>query len=178
MTDKRGRIWTVGHSNRSEEEFLSLLTTAGIEQIVDVRRFPGSRRWPHFGEEALRKSLCREGIAYAHLPDLGGRRGRPAEGSVNTGWRTAQFAAYADYMATEEFQRGLDALIDSGSRNRTAMMCSEAVPWRCHRRLIADALIVRGWEVLDIMARGRASGRTLTEFAQVRDGLLIYPEIE
>ena len=175
MVDAVKRIWTVGHSNRPEAEFLALLAHAEIEQIADVRRFPGSRRWPHFSAEALRASLAEQGIAYVHLPALGGRRGTPAEGSPNTGWRVASFGAYADYMASEPFGQGLEILERLASERRTAMMCSEAVPWRCHRRLIADALLVRGWEVLDILSKGRVEPRSLTEFACVRDGVLTYP---
>lgn len=170
------RVWTVGHSNRSLEAFLELLSNTGIEQIADVRRFPGSRRHPHFNEGALRETLASREITYVHLPALGGRRGVPAESSPNTAWRVASFAAYADYMATEPFAQGLATLEDLATERRTAMMCSEALPWRCHRRLIADALILRGWEVLDIMGPGNVEQRTLTEFARVQDGMLVYPE--
>lgn len=169
------RVWTVGHSNRPLEDFLMLLEQARIEQVADVRRFPGSRRWPHFSGDALRTSLAERGVGYVHLAELGGRRGTPAEGSPNTGWRVPSFAAYADYMATEPFERGRRALERLATEHRTAMMCSEAVPWRCHRRLIADALLVRGWEVLDILGKGRTEPRALTEFARVRDGELTYP---
>lgn len=169
------RIWTVGHSNRSAEDFLALLEAAGIEQVADVRRFPASRRQPHVAAEALRASLGEAGIAYVHLPALGGRRGTPAEGSPNTGWRVASFAAYADHMATEAFHEGLETLEGLASERRTAMMCSEAVPWRCHRRLIADALLVRGWEVLDILGPGRAEPHALTPFARLEGGALTYP---
>ncbi|MEP0546920.1 MAG: DUF488 domain-containing protein [Rhodothermales bacterium] len=170
------QIWTVGHSNREPEDFLHLLVGAGVEQIADVRRFPGSRRQPHFGEDALRASLAGRTIAYAHFPALGGRRGTPAEDSPNTGWRVASFGAYADYMATEAFREGLERLEGFATERRTAMMCSEAVPWRCHRRLVADALLVRGWEALDIIAPGRAQPHTLTDFACVHDGALTYPD--
>ena len=169
------RIWTVGHSNREPEAFLDLLAGAGIEQIADVRRFPGSRRQPHFAGDALAEALAGRGIGYAHLPALGGRRGSPDEGSPNTGWRVASFAAYADYMATEAFREGLERLEEIAARRRTAMMCSEAVPWRCHRRLVADALVVRGWEVLDVMAPGRTAPHALTGFARLCDGALTYP---
>ncbi len=169
------RIWTVGHSNREPEDFLDLLVGAGIVQIADVRRFPGSRRQPHFGADALQASLAERGIAYAHLPALGGRRGTPAEGSPNTGWRVASFAAYADYMATEAFREGVERVEALAAERRTAMMCSEAVPWRCHRRLIADTLLVRGWKVLDVIGPGRVDPHALTDFACVRDGALIYP---
>jgi uncharacterized protein (DUF488 family) len=169
------RIWTVGHSNREPEAFLDLLEEAGIEQLADIRRFPGSRRQPHFSGDALRDALGARGIAYEHLPDLGGRRGTPAPDSPNTGWRVASFGAYADHMATGAFERGLARLEAIAAERRTAMMCSEAVPWRCHRRLVADALVVRGWEVLDVMAPGRATPHALTDFACVHDGALTYP---
>lgn len=169
------RIWTVGHSNRSLDRFLELLGDADIEQIADVRRFPGSRRHPHFSADALREALAGRQIAYVHLPMLGGRRGTPAEDSPNTAWHVNSFAAYADYMATEMFAQGLASLEDLATERLTAMMCSEAVPWRCHRRLIADALIVRGWTVLDILGPGRVEQRPLTPFARVQNGTLIYP---
>lgn len=169
------RIWTVGHSNRDPSDFLGLLDGAGVEQIADVRRFPGSRRQPHFGADALREALAERGIAYVHLPALGGRRGAPADDSPNTGWRVASFGAYADHMATEAFRGGLEQLERAALERRTAMMCSEAVPWRCHRRLVADALVVRGWEVLDVVAPGRVAPHALTDFARVCDGALTYP---
>lgn len=170
------RIWTVGHSNRDLDDFLDLLAGAGVEQIADVRRFPGSRRQPHFGGDALRALLAERGVGYVHVPDLGGRRGTPAPDSPNTGWRVASFGAYADHMATEAFEEGMAQLEAAALERRTAMMCSEAVPWRCHRRLVADALLVRGWEVLDIMAPGRVTPHALTDFARVCDGALTYPQ--
>lgn len=169
------QIWTVGHSNREPEAFLDLLAGAGIQQIADVRRFPGSRRQPHFAADALREALAGRGIGYAHFPGLGGRRGTPASDSPNTGWRVASFAAYADYMATPDFALGLAALEAAARERRTAMMCSEAVPWRCHRRLIADALVVRGWEVLDLITPGRVEPHALTGFACVSETQITYP---
>ncbi len=170
-----GRIWTIGHSNRSQDDFLALLAASGIQQIADIRRFPGSRRLPHFGHDELRHALGAQGVGYVHLPALGGRRGKPAADSPNTGWRVAQFAAYADHMQSREFRQGLHELAALAAERPTAMMCSEAVPWRCHRRLIADALLVEGWEVLDIMRRGQEEPRELTDFAQLQDGVLVYP---
>ena len=169
------QIWTIGHSNRDAEEFLDILVSAGIGMVADVRRFPGSRKWPHFRQDALREILHGHGVGYVHLPELGGRRGTPDEDSPNDGWRVASFAAYADYMATTEFKEGLERLEQVAREKRTAMMCSEAVPWRCHRRLIADALIVRGWEVLDILSSLRIEARELTDFAVVDDGTITYP---
>lgn len=172
------RIWTVGHSNRELAAFLRLLAEAGIAQLADVRRFPGSRRQPHFGKDALQRSLAERNIDYLHLGALGGRRGKPAAASPNRGWRVASFAAYADYMATEDFVRALQRLEAFATSARTAIMCSEAVPWRCHRRLIADALLVRGWEILDIIGPGRVACHTLTDFARVCEGTITYPATE
>jgi uncharacterized protein (DUF488 family) len=143
--------------------------------VADVRRFPGSRRYPHFNGEALSESLGLAGIAYRHFGGLGGRRGKRSPGSPNTGWRVDAFNAYADYMAGPEFTAALDDLTSAAVDTRAAVMCSEAVPWRCHRRLIADALIVRGWTVLDIIGPRKVEPRFLTDFARV-DGLrLTYP---
>ena len=165
----------MGHSNRSGEDFAELLKSARVAQVADVRRFAGSRKWPQFGQEQLKQDLARRAMPSLHLPALGARRGKPAADSPNTGWRVAQFAAYADYMMTREFQEGLAALMAAAEERRTAMMCSEAVPWRCHRRLIADALLVRGWEVLDIMSPTKVTPHKLTDFAVVREGVLTYP---
>jgi uncharacterized protein (DUF488 family) len=168
-------IWTIGHSNREIGAFLELLAAAGIEAVADVRRFPGSRLHPQFGSAALARELSAAGIAYQHFPALGGRRGKPAPDSPNTAWQVEAFGAYADYMAQPEFAAGLAALIELAESQRTAMMCSEAVPWRCHRRLIADALIVRGWAVLDIMGPNQIKPHPLTPFARVRGWQLTYP---
>jgi uncharacterized protein (DUF488 family) len=174
-TDTTREIWTVGHSNRDWESFLGLLAGSGIALVADVRRFPGSRRHPHFNREALEAELPRAGIAYRHFGSLGGRRGRRAPGSPNTGWRVEAFNAFADYMDTPEFLEGLGALTACASTARAAVMCSEAVPWRCHRRLIADALIVRGWTVWDIMSAKKVDRHALTEFARVSVDRLTYP---
>jgi uncharacterized protein (DUF488 family) len=168
-------IWTVGHSNRDLATFLDLLRSEAIESLADVRRFPGSRRHPQFAGEALVRALADVGIAYRHLAGLGGRRGKPAPGSPNAGWRVASFNAYADHMESPEFGADLEALVAAAEAHRVALMCSEAVPWRCHRRLIADALIVRGWSVRDILGRGQVRDHALTPFARVVDGRLIYP---
>ena len=170
-----GPIWTIGHSNRDMATFAGLLTGASIEAVADVRRFPGSRLHPHFNRDALDAELGRLGIAYAHYADLGGRRGRPRPGSPNAGWRVEAFNAFADAMDTPEFEAALADLIARSEASRTAIMCSEAVPWRCHRRLIADALTVRGWTVLDIIGPGPAKPHALTDFARVTDGRLTYP---
>ncbi|MEX0936348.1 MAG: DUF488 domain-containing protein [Pirellulales bacterium] len=169
-------IWTVGHSNRSAEDFIALLTPAGIELVADVRRFAGSRRHPHFGSEQLPAALDRVGIAYRHFPELGGRRTERLPDSPNTAWRVESFNAYADHMQSPEFRGGLEALMEAAAASRTAIMCAEALPWRCHRRLIADALIARGWRVVDIMGTNQEKDRSLTEFAKTTDDhQVIYP---
>jgi uncharacterized protein (DUF488 family) len=168
-------IWTIGHSTRSLDEFLGLLASSSIEHLADVRRFPSSQRYPHFNRDALEESLKWVGIAYHHFPDLGGRRGRREPGSPNTAWRVEAFNAYADHMATPAFAAALADLIDRARELRTAIMCSEAVPWRCHRRLVADALCVRGWKVLDIIGPGKVEPHRLTEFARVDGERIIYP---
>lgn len=171
----QSRIWTVGHSNRTAEALIDLLRAADVEQVADVRRFPGSRKHPQFGQQALGEALAREQIAYLHLPALGGRRSKRRDDSPNTGWRVEAFNAYADYMATADFAEALAALEREASQRRTAMMCSEAVPWRCHRRLIADALTIRGWLVLDILSPKRITPHQLTPFAAVNGFVITYP---
>jgi uncharacterized protein (DUF488 family) len=172
-------VYTIGHSTRTIEQFVGLLAEHGIELLVDVRRYPGSRRHPHFGSAALAASLAEAGIGYVHAEALGGRRSSDVklEASPNGAWRVAAFRAYADYMATPEFQAALDRLIDL-SRERTAtVMCAEAVPWRCHRRLITDALLARGIPVLDVTGPGPASAAVLSPHAVVHaDGMVTYPE--
>jgi len=176
MTESR-TLYTIGHSTRSIEQFVALLREHGIELLVDVRRFPGSRRHPQFGSAALAASLAEAGIAYAHAEALGGRRDSEAgAASPNTAWRNAAFRAYADYMATPAFRAALDRLIAESSERVTAIMCAEAVPWRCHRRLITDALLARGVSVADITGPGAATPARLSEHALVRpDGSIIYP---
>jgi uncharacterized protein (DUF488 family) len=140
-----------------------------------VRRFPGSRRYPHFNSEALSDALKGVGIGYRHFAGLGGRRSTRAAGSPNTAWRVEAFNAYADHMDTSEFQTALDELVAEASMARIAVLCSEALPWQCHRRLIADALTVRAWTVRDIIGPGKVERHALTPFARVRDGRLSYP---
>jgi uncharacterized protein (DUF488 family) len=165
-------VWTIGHSTRSAEEFLSLLQENGIERLVDVRRFPGSRKYPHFNEPLLAATLPKAGIDYVHRPDLGGRR--PTADSKNTAWRNESFRAYADYMETPEFQQAAAWLIEQANEQRTAIMCSEAVWWRCHRSLIADYLKVRGVEVLHILGPGKTEPHPYTSAAAIVDGRLSY----
>ncbi|HEX8243228.1 MAG TPA: DUF488 domain-containing protein, partial [Longimicrobium sp.] len=165
------------HSTRTIEQFIALLQENGIELLVDVRRFPGSRRHPHFGSAALAASLAADGIGYVHAEPLGGRRSGDVQvASPNTAWRNAAFRAYADYMATPPFRAALDRLVALSRQRRTVIMCAEAVPWRCHRRLITDALLARGIPVADITGPGGASPARLSEHARVQpDGTVIYP---
>ena len=160
-------IFTIGHSTHSAEEFLKLLTGPGIERVVDVRQFPGSRRWPHFGKDQMSQWLSAAGIEYVHEVDLGGRRRAQAD-SPNIYWENPSFRAYADYMDTPAFVQALERLIELAQERPTTIMCSEAVPWRCHRSLISDALIVRGHEVRDILG-SRAAARSLNPHARLLD---------
>ena len=167
-------ILTIGHSTLAAEEFLALLEGAEIGLLVDVRRHPGSRRVPWTRTDQLEPLLAESSIGLLHLPDLGGRR-RPAEDSPNRGWRVAQFQGYADHMASRQFAGALDQLQAVARRRRTAMMCAEALWWRCHLLLIADALLIRGWRVVHVVSRGEHSDHELTDFA-VRQGMaLSYP---
>ena len=171
-------VYTIGHSTRSEETFIALLHSYGVGEVVDVRRFPGSRRNPQFNRDSLEESLALAGIGYTHLPGLGGRRGSPDPASPNTGWRVAAFQAYADRMAAPDWIAALDELEELSRRKSVAYMCAEAVPWRCHRRLISDALTVRGFEIRHILGPGRADPHQLPEFARVlSSGGIIYPSL-
>jgi uncharacterized protein (DUF488 family) len=172
-------IWTIGHSTRPIEEFLGLLQTYRVEIIADVRRFPGSRKHPHYGQQALAATLAAQGLGYSWLPTLGGRR-RASPDSPNTAWRNAAFRGYADYMASAEFAQGMTNLLDLARCSRTALMCAEAVWWRCHRALIADALCVRGIEVVHILDAGHSTPHPMTQPARIVDGRLTYsaPEQE
>ncbi len=175
--DDRPTLFTVGHSTRSLDELVELLEAHDVEAVADVRAIPKSRRHPHFHHESLAVELPRRGIAYLPFITLGGRR-RSAGPSINTGWRHASFQAYADYMQTPEFRAALAELMAEALQRPTATMCSEAVPWRCHRRLISDALLVRGWRVLDIMSPTKASEHKLTPFARVQGLEVTYPDPE
>jgi len=166
-------VFTVGHSNRSLDELLELLREAKIGLVVDVRSLPGSRRHPHFSRDALARALASSGIAYRHEPALGGLR-RPRPDSVHVGWASAGFRGYADHMETDEFQGALDALVELAAGQPTALLCAEAVPWRCHRSLIADALVARGVEVVHLIGPGRRGSHVLTAFARVSGGRLVY----
>jgi uncharacterized protein (DUF488 family) len=168
-------VWTIGHSTRALDEFLALLTRSSIGLVADVRKLPGSTRYPHFNAEPLSEALSAVGISYRHYPELGGRRGRRAADSPNTGWRVEAFNAFADHMASDEFTTALDDLTARAHDTRTVLMCSEAVPWRCHRRLIADAVTVRGWSVFDILSARKVVPHRLTDFARVDGTSLTYP---
>lgn len=168
-------VYTIGHSTRTAEDFLRLLQTHAVGCVVDVRGFPGSRRYPHFGKEQLAEFLPSAGIAYRHLPELGGRRALTSPTESSAGWRNESFRAYAEHMRTGEFLRGLDALVDAAGQQTTAVMCAEIVPWRCHRWLISDALTARGTAVCHILGKGKTRSHAITSWARVtRDGVL-YP---
>ena len=167
-------LWTIGHSNRSIEAFLDLLHAFDIRGVADVRRFPGSRRSPHFGSDALRDALAAHDIAYQWMPALGGRRAARPD-SRNTGWRNVSFRGYADYMETEPFAEGLADLVSMGAAMRTAMMCSEALWWRCHRSLVADALEVMEVPVTHILGPTETVRHPMTSPARVQNGMLAYP---
>jgi len=167
-------IYTIGHSTRDTAELLELLRAHGVEQVVDVRTIPRSRHNPQFNGDRLSRSLDQAGIRYAHLKTLAGlRHARPD--SVNLGWRNASFRGFADYMQTENFAAGLRRLELLAARRPTAIMCAEAVPWRCHRSLIADALTVAKWRVLHIQSRKTAVPHQCTPFLVVRSARLLYP---
>ena len=165
---------TVGHSIHPIEDFIGMLQAHAIRRLLDVRTIPKSRRNPQFSQENLRDSLHAAGIEYRHLPGLGGLR-HPRKDSINTGWRNASFRGYADYMQTPEFGENLDQLIAIASVAPTAIMCAEAVPWRCHRSLIADALVARGIEVLDILNTTKSQPHAMTPFAKVEGQQVTYP---
>jgi uncharacterized protein (DUF488 family) len=170
-----GTVWTLGHSTRSLEEFLALLAAHELQAIADVRRFPGSRRHPHFAREALEQSLPTAGIEYLWLPQLGGRR-RPRKDSPNTGWRNEAFRGYADHLDSAEFAEGYKELVALATRRRTAMMCSELLWWRCHRSLVSDVLKARGFAVLHIADAGLAQPHPWTAPARIVEGRLDYSE--
>ena len=166
-------VWTIGHSTRTGEEFIGLLKANGIEQVADVRSYPGSRRFPQFDRTRLQEALAAVGIRYVHLAELGGRRpARP--GSRNLAWRNASFRGYADYMETPDFRAGIDRLLELAGSIRTAIMCAEAVWWRCHRSLIADHLKSIGIPVLHILGPGKVEEHPYTPAARLVDGRLTY----
>ena len=196
-------MWTIGHSTRTIDEFVSLLKENEIKVLADVRAWPGSRRYPQFNKDSLAESLKAHGIRYEHFPELGGKRKTKSD-SRNTGWRNASFRGYADYMETEQFQKGIERLLDSTGTDgppqggfaaaklssaesvrrsevvtpwRTAIMCAEAVWWRCHRSLIADYLKVRGVEVLHILGANKVEPHPYTPPARIVNGKLSYEAV-
>jgi uncharacterized protein (DUF488 family) len=171
------KLWTIGHSTRTMEEFVAMLTAHGVQLLIDVRTVPRSRHNPQFNTEQLATSLQKARLGYRHMSQLGGLR-KASKDSINTGWRNASFRGYADYMQTDAFGAALDELIAQAGTQPTAIMCAEAVPWRCHRSLIADALVSRGWTVFDIMTEKRADQHVLTAFAKVRHERVTYPPSE
>lgn len=167
-------IYTIGHSTRTPDAFVDLLQAHGVRQVADVRTVPRSRRHPHFEREALAAVLDAQGLAYRHFPELGGLR-KPRLDSRNTAWQHPGFRGYADYMETSAFARGLEALLLFAEAGSTAIMCAEAVWWQCHRRLLADALAVRGVPIRHILSKAPPKSHEVSEFAQVRGGALSYP---
>ena len=172
----RPLIYTVGHSTRPIKEFIDILQTYAIEQLVDVRSIPGSSANPQFNKETISRSLAEVQISYYHHQALGGLRHVQAD-SPNTGWRNVSFRGYADYMLTSAFHTALEQLIALASTEYTVIMCAEAVPWRCHRSLIADALTVRGVIVYDLFSRTQCKQHNLTSFAVIKDGMVTYPAL-
>lgn len=170
------RLWTIGHSTRAWEDFVALLHESAIEVLVDVRRFAGSRHNPQFSPDAMAPALREAAIEYLPMPDFGGRR-KTSEDSPNGAWRVAAFRGYADYMASDEFIAARERLMRLASEKRCAVMCAEAVWWRCHRRLISDDFTARGWEVLHIMGPGKTPVHELNEEAVMVDDVLRYPPV-
>ena len=167
-------VMTIGHSTRTLEEFIDLLQTHGASCVVDVRTVPRSRHNPQFNKASLPRPLKKAGLGYVHLPGLGGLRHAKRD-SLNVGWRNASFRGYADYMQTPEFAQSLDELVQLANQGQIVLMCAEAVPWRCHRSLIADALLVRGIRTEDIMSPTRRQVHTLTPFAKAQGAAITYP---
>jgi uncharacterized protein (DUF488 family) len=165
--------WTVGHSNRSLEAFVAILKAHGIERVIDVRRFPVSRKWPHFNAASLSETLPAAGIDYAGMPELGGRR-RARPDSPHTAWRVEAFRGYADFMDTPEFENAFLRAAGLAREKRSALLCAESLPWRCHRSLVADAFLARGWQVFEILSEKEARPRKLPAFARIAGNRVIY----
>ena len=170
------KIWTIGHSTRTIEEFIAALQANGIKLVADVRLLPGSKRYPQFNKEELARSLREDGIGYQHFPELGGRR-KPRKNSRNTAWRNESFRGYADYMETAEFASAIARLREMAVRNgTTAIMCAEMVWWRCHRSLIADCLKAQGFEVIHILDANKIDPHPFTSAAEILNGKLDYSQ--
>lgn len=175
---KKPQVFTIGHSTRGLDEVLEMLRANGVNELVDVRSFPASRKFPQWNRDAIEQALPTD-IGYRWIRKLGGRRHTPAGvSSPNDGWRVKAFRDYADYMSTPEFESGLVELLLIADESVPAIMCSEAVPWRCHRRLVTDALLVSGVEVFDIMSTSSTRPANMTEFATVHGGKITYPQPE
>jgi Uncharacterized conserved protein len=170
-------IYTIGHSTRTQEEFISILKSFKIELLIDIRSFPGSRRYPHFNKENLQQILPGNKIQYQHLLELGGRR-KVSKDSKNTAWRHDAFRGYADYMETDEFKKGISKLEEVALQYKTAYMCSEAVWWRCHRSLVSDYLKWKGWKVMHIMAENKSEEHPYTSPAKIINGQLSYADTD
>ncbi|MXV38480.1 DUF488 family protein [Flavobacteriaceae bacterium Ap0902] len=178
MTYKTNQtIYTIGHSNLPIEKFTEMLEVFGIDTLIDVRSMPGSRKYPQFNQDILKKSLAKIGITYYHFKSLGGRRKVQKE-SINTLWRNKSFQAYADYMHADEFAKGLDELKELATHHTCAIMCAEAVWWRCHRSMISDVLKVQDWEVLHIMGANKVTEHPYTSPARIVNGKVSYSEEE
>lgn len=175
MSKEETTLWTIGHSTRTLEEFMALLASYNIQALADVRRFPASRKYPQFNEAALGQSLAAEGIEYLPLPELGGRR-RPLPDSHNTVWRNDSFRGYADYMETDVFRQGIERLLKTARIKQTAIVCAEAVWWRCHRALISDYLKAMGINVIHILNAEKSTVHPYTSAARMIDGQLTYAE--
>lgn len=171
--NKENTIWTIGHSTHPLEEFIAILKSFEIELLVDIRNFPGSKRYPYFNKEALCSSLAAHRIAYQHLKDLGGRR-QAKKDSINTAWRLPAFRGYADYMETPPFKHAITELEHMARVKRTVYMCAEAVWWSCHRALVSDDLKHKGWRVLHIMAENKVTEHPYTKAARIVNGELVY----
>ncbi|MBU6420935.1 MAG: DUF488 domain-containing protein [Gammaproteobacteria bacterium] len=174
MTRQAAVVWTIGHSTRSLDELAALLRENSVQHLVDIRTMPRSRHNPQFNTDTLPASLAARGLAYTHLSALGGLR-HTRKDSINTGWRNASFRGYADYMQTPEFAAALEELMRVAQAQSTVIMCAEAVPWRCHRSLVADALTVHGFDVRHIMGQGKWHSHKLTPFAHIDGVHVTYP---
>jgi uncharacterized protein (DUF488 family) len=174
MTESLPHIFSIGHSVHPIERFLELLGVHGIETLADVRSYPSSRRWPHFNQAELARSLREAGIEYAWIRNLGGRRRGKQGGSLHTAWTHPAFRSYADYTESSDFEAGFNELVEAASRSRTAYMCSEGLWWRCHRRIISDYLTIRGWRVEHITPDGKLRAHELASFARVVDERIVY----
>ena len=175
MKERNNKIFTIGHSTHPLEEFIEILHSFSISVLADVRNFPGSRRYPHFNKELLESSMKENNIRYMHFKELGGRR-KPMPDSINTRWRNEAFRGYADYMQTDAFITSVGELQEVAREEQVAYMCAEAVWWSCHRSLISDYLKIRGWEVMNIMAKGKADEHPYTSAARIVDEELRYDE--